>query len=622
MSDSVPAKRVSGVPQVPLEFFFTSMLPSLFDMAPQVEKFLSEDGHIVEGRWTHLSSSSPCGSNTTGSDSLNDLIQIFDTIVEVAGSVRKQPPNACFIASVPTGATPASCDAQIRLVTPEIDSESRFSTAVPWRLDTMRKPRESNNRGLIWSCQDVLRDDPCRRFTYGVTLEDGHLRIWFFSRSDELVSSPFAITAVSPFIQLFLCLAFATPEQLGYDTTISHCIDDAGGPQLKITLGSTVYVTKRLLSDHRADAVCGRATRVWEAYREHDADRCSVAVKDLWTSVDTVQEGVQLSELREKLRNLIDPGTPYPEQYFLTVLDHGYVQTSDGMDDHTLDIMTRGSFPPTGSAHYPRKHYRIVFQDVGVPVHRLHSMSEVLRALADSTRALQLLYRLGLVHRDVSAGNILFVDGIGKLSDLEYLKSFMGPASPPSDEPLIGTAAYTSGEAAARTYGFIPDTGEIIGPHPPPFRFNPLHDLESTMWIGFWTLLYHRRDDRTMKAIHDKYFPPEFTSVTVNDRMVAMSHGFKPVNQSDPLFPAMHILHSLRRALYKRYTAFEGDFSNQYLFFDGATPSNGSAFDGIHSTFIAEYEKAALASEDIPLWSSERVKRKISCGDANRVSPE
>ncbi|KAJ7177990.1 hypothetical protein C8R46DRAFT_834015, partial [Mycena filopes] len=58
-----------------------------------------------------------------------------------------------------------------------------------------------------------------------------------------------------------------------------------------------------------------------------------------------------------------------------------------------------------------------------------------------------------------------------------------------------GTADYTSGEAAARSYCFIPtaydEEGQPLPVRPPPFRFNPLHDLESTFWIGVWTILYH-----------------------------------------------------------------------------------------------------------------------------------
>jgi hypothetical protein len=35
--------------------------------------------------------------------------------------------------------------------------------------------------------------------------------------------------------------------------------------------------------------------------------------------------------------------------------------------------------------------------------------------------------RIGYVHRDISTGNVLVVDGGGRLSDLEYAKPFVLP---------------------------------------------------------------------------------------------------------------------------------------------------------------------------------------------------
>ncbi|KAJ6511298.1 hypothetical protein C8R47DRAFT_1314307 [Mycena vitilis] len=361
-------KTVIGVPEVPLEFFLTAILPPVAEPVPDTEAELGKDGLIVDGLWTLNSSR----ASTSGKvpDHFGDLVQIFDAVVEAAEKVLRRPPNARLVHSVPDavpGSHPPLPDAQMRLIAPDSDSSSCFATGVPWRIESMRGPMESNNHELIWSCQDVLRDDPRRRFTYGVTLDDTQMRIWFFSRAEELVSCPFdCMTEVSALIQIFLRLAFATQEQLGYDTTMSRFIDDAGSTQMKITVAGTAYITKKLLSDQRADAVCGRTTRVWEAYREDDPARTSVALKDLWSSVDTVQEGSQLLELHNQLRSLADPATPRPPaEYFLTVLDHGFVQTSDGVDDHTSDVMTRGSRPPTGMPHHPRKHYRIVFKEVG-----------------------------------------------------------------------------------------------------------------------------------------------------------------------------------------------------------------------------------------------------------------
>ncbi|KAJ7094058.1 hypothetical protein B0H15DRAFT_151423 [Mycena belliarum] len=475
-----------------------------------------EEGHVLDDKWKILHSSTPRGSSLPPERGMpeleRDLIQFFNQIVSVAERVWKRSPNARLFNS-PTRANVSSLppvpDAQIRLVSPEFEPESRFATAVPWKLKSLRSPQESNEKDLIWSCQDVLRDDPRRRFSYGVTLDGSELRIWFFSRSHELVTPPLnCLTETSRLIHLLLALTFASPEELGYDETMTQFIDDSDAVQYKIQVGTAVYITTKLLSDHRNNAVCGRTTRVWEAYREDDPERAPVALKDLWTSTGAIQEGDQLLDLHEKLKTLEDSATPHPPgQYFLTVLNHGFVQTSSGEDDHTVDIMTRGCSPPIGGDSRARKHYRIVFKEVGTPVHNLERLSDVMRALADATQALRILYRLGLVHRDVSAGNILLVDGIGKLSDLEYLKSFKGPSSH-LDERIIGTAEYTSGEAAARIFCYIPqicndidtsndDIDIFDAPVPPPFRFVP--SMMSNPRCGLGSGLFYIMDETRVK---------------------------------------------------------------------------------------------------------------------------
>ncbi|KAJ7177993.1 hypothetical protein C8R46DRAFT_1346259 [Mycena filopes] len=629
-------KSVAGVPQVPLEFFFKAVLPLVDDSYPTVHAELLKAGLIANGRWKSLDSL-PALAKGHVEHQFAALVQVFNKIASVAETIYQRPPTALLIQS--TGdefneAATAVPDVQIRLCTSEFASKSCFPTAVPWKLQRMRTHLQSNDHELIWSCQDVLRDDTCRRFTYGVTLDGTDLRIWFFSRSHELVSSSFSCTDVSTVLRLFLSLAFASPEQLGYDTTMSHFIDEAGNAQIRLKVAATVYVTKKLLSDAHSDAVCGRTTRVWEAYREDDPSRLSVAVKDLWTAADAIQEGLQLMELYDKINALPDPGMENPTRYFLTVLDHGFVQTSDGVDDHTVAVMARGSLPPIADPHSPRKHYRIVFKEVGTPIHGLKSLSEVMRALADATQALRLLYRLGLVHRDVSAGNILLVNGLGILSDLEFARPFKGPSSQRPGDCFIasprfldltcsnlyhqGTANYTSGEVAAEFYSHVLETCKPLDApsytETPPFRFNPFHDVESTLWIGFWTILYHRRNDPAFGELFDRYFPPRSSDITLDRRMLAISCGFLSLDESDPLCPAMDILHDARRQLYKHYTAFEGDLVRKLALLDQEAPSAGSVFDDIHDIFTALYEKAASQCEGV-LFAAPDAGRKRKASD-------
>ncbi|KAK7019837.1 hypothetical protein R3P38DRAFT_3198221 [Favolaschia claudopus] len=225
--------------------------------------------------------------------------------------------------------------------------------------------------------------------------------------------------------------------------------------------------------------------------------------------------------------------------------------------------------------------------------------------------ALQILYQLGLIHRDVSAGNILLVDGVGKLTDLEFMRSYRGPINPSSlVDRYIGTANFTAGEVAAARYAY-PSTahGAKHFSEDPPFRFNPFHDVESTLGQGFLTsplsLSFHQ-DDRSMP---DDRNPVRFL-------LVGVSHPFNAV---------LEVLHDVRFDLYRRYMLFESDFTNQYRFLeDEMVPLSSSPFRDVHSIVIAHYEKAALCSEGLVFLERARTdtsKRKATTAPATPEPP-
>ncbi|KAJ7747916.1 hypothetical protein DFH07DRAFT_573529 [Mycena maculata] len=601
---SNPDVFISGVPQIPLETFFSSLLhPVSSGVCSEVRARLMKQNRLVQGSWTESN------RDSTPRNSLKALETIFDAVVGAATDVF-----AGSLGTVQTEFILSSCDpnsntfeylphAQFQLMSHNADDGHPWlSTAIPWRSDEDAYDPKSNHENIIWNCHDVLREDPRRRFIFGITLDATEMRLWFFSRTHHVVSESvdFAKEPDS-LIRLFLIIAFAMPEHLGYDATMSYFVDDSKTVQFRLSLNDVVYVTKRLLSDNRSNVICGRATRVWEAYREDDPDRTSVVIKDLWTSIDVVQEGVQLLELHERLRALGDPGTPRPPgDYFLTVLAHGFVKTTDGIDDHTVDVMMRaGTFPVDSANHSPRKHYRIVFKEVGVALDRLLSLSETFQALADATRALSLLHRLGFVHRDVSAGNILLVDGVGKLSDLEFIESF-GKLVFHAGLPGIGTPEYTSVEVAFDCYLWMPSPATMpVIEKPagdaedtmPPFRFNPLHDLESTLWIAFWALSYHRRNDDVHARVLDKYFHerPSDQGIDIISRMMAMKAGFPrpPIGDSSTL--VTDLLNLLRRLLLDQYIAFEQDFDARFALLH--TPALATPLD-IARLFVDRYEMA------------------------------
>ena len=93
-----------------------------------------------------------------------------------------------------------------------------------------------------------------------------------------------------------------------------------------------VYETIDIIADMSSD-LCGRATRVYEAYDvENPGTR--VMVKDSWVDANLPKEGDTLSEI-------LDNASEDEKAMFLTVLLHGVV-TIDGRQDSTQDLLMNG----------------------------------------------------------------------------------------------------------------------------------------------------------------------------------------------------------------------------------------------------------------------------------------
>ncbi|KAI6040161.1 hypothetical protein EDC04DRAFT_2567491 [Pisolithus marmoratus] len=149
-----------------------------------------------------------------------------------------------------------------------------------------------------------------------------------------------------------------------------------------------------------------------------------------------------------------------------------------------------------------RIHSRLVFKEVFQPTYELGRLDTVFETLQDARKALQILYSVDWVHRDVSAGNVLHVGQMGKLADLEYAKHM---DSKTSHEVLTGTLEFMPCEVEARKYLFTAHRPKPKGrTFKPPFKLNPLHDMESTRWIPIWVLYYHADQDGSR---FDGFFP-------------------------------------------------------------------------------------------------------------------
>ncbi|KAJ7094065.1 hypothetical protein B0H15DRAFT_151602 [Mycena belliarum] len=660
------------VPICPLEYFFQSIFRASkvsLPLVAEVRTILDRKKSLVEGRWKQYK------NNPRNMKELEDVVyspiaQIHATIVAAGKPLLKKlgldpalklvaEPTKSPIGENKNATRPDSYSTMIQQTFLKllmmVYRESWFSIPVTWEFKKSEEEEFDNIRKTLYNLNHILSNDPRRRFAFGITIENTRLRLWFASRSGVLVSEDVDFIAEpNVFIRLVLTLAFATPHELGFDETISQFKDQANFTQYKMVVDGRTFITIKPLSDYRATGIRGSGTRVWLVHDEEDPEKRHV-LKDTWIPRGTMTEGDQLRRLHEKLAAVEHTGDREPSDYFLTVLEDGYVCVSDATgfsSDDTLDVILGGldipedagvmtitedtepeicrpstalshagrkthrshhtglpSAPkPEASAttrqhHYHRIHYRVVFKEFGKTLHEMDSLSAVMCALGDATQALKFLHYLGWVHRDVSPGNILVVGGRAKVADLECLKPYREDKEGESEDLCTGakehrtaTSQYTAVEVALKTWYFRPPDPVISLP----FFFIPLHDLESILWIGFWVVTRYKVEDifslGQIRIFNDCFG----AKATHNQRFKFLFQQCKLLKASD--FPGafssvVEMLQKFTRQLHIDHSTFEKDL-------DPATLD----LTRIHEEFVDGFAKAAKLSQDVQFVKDKSTK--------------
>ncbi|KAH7904218.1 hypothetical protein BJ138DRAFT_1019438, partial [Hygrophoropsis aurantiaca] len=555
---------------VPLDYFQEAFLPPLQISADALKVSLTNEGVLNQvGRWTHFPNN-PAADPQREEPAFEPLEAIFGAVIRLAQPLVGRGPTLEFRRNptVPPQCTRTNTsrpDAYMLVLNkksvddptkPPVDlrvSWDDIAVSLEYKKKHGADDRDDNDEKIIWSLHHVMRSDPCRRATFGVTIEDTRTRFWFTCRSATIVSEEFNfIENTAPLTHFFCALAFAEEHQQGWDPTCRRVWDELFGIQYDIefrdAVGKTrVYRTTRVLSDFGAEALRGHGTRVFEAYltggkeegREDKTQR--VAIKDAWRDSDRLREDQILRGILKDVKE--KNGTHAAEEagkYFLTVHQAEDVQIG-GMTDHTFDLLfhghaippdysyiglksekelshtlytpsvgnvpllpTRGNPVGAGAVHkiQHKIHFRIVFDEVCEPTYKLDMLAVVFSILYDAAQVFKILHNVGWVHRDVSIGNVLYFNGRVKLSDLEYAKK-MGTDS--GHEVCTGTVNFMACEIEGQRYLFYKTDAElkekyvpaeaagldITCPSRPEFSFNPLHDLEALCWIAVWILFYH-----------------------------------------------------------------------------------------------------------------------------------
>ncbi|KAF8685768.1 hypothetical protein RHS04_00483 [Rhizoctonia solani] len=366
---------------------------------------------------------------------------------------------------------------------------------------------------VVWSMHQVMRNDPCRRYVHGLTCEGTTARLWFNDRCDIVASDEFDVNKArvqdwrSPII-IMLSTLLATPSEIGYDPTILKVAPSPGStnqdrePYYDITIHSpdagelTMYRTTRVISDVGVDGKVGRGTRVWEVKKlaNNEPTGPLYVLKDVWSHPDREAEHVKLKTIRGEQE-------AYAE-HFLTPLDYGFVPPNPEIpalpDSTDKTLGSEKPFDPTGVvlnlhpescvitmlrsitstsrdsvekpddvpgppqprfcafgclSKRPRQYCRIVFREIGTPVHNLRIFADTFIAIQGGMKGLHAMHLSNYVHRDVSSENILLVPDSGRIKrqgvimDLEYAKRIRDARVP--HDVKTGAAAFMATKVAA-----------------------------------------------------------------------------------------------------------------------------------------------------------------------------
>ncbi|KAG9218182.1 hypothetical protein CCMSSC00406_0010224 [Pleurotus cornucopiae] len=422
-----------------------------------------------------------------------------DTVIksQIAGSDNKV--DGCFTSEHPESKT--------------LDT-SHLACILEYGLNSTQVA-ENNKQALSASVQ-IMNDDVCRMFTYGITIIEDCVTLWYHSRSHSMISEPFSFVE-NPrlLIKVFMSFLFATEEELGYDPIVMR---DAKGDYI-YRIPSTeqgqqrdrFFRTTASIAEYRSNNITGRMARVWKVVECNPSGAVlspsepSRVLKDVWLEDSALTESQIQSQIFEDIKKFfrdkqdarylaferlrpsisdLERNDRYRKYFIQIVADYDGRRTKPRLPNsqrkrrlfstvEPLALPTTsnrggsGTPCPTESKitfdegpreFAPRKQYRVIFGEVCEAVGDLGTAGEVADVLSQAIVALRLMYCAGWVHRDISSGNILAHRRSSsspwqvKLSDLVYARQFSDSDRNVGDDPKTGTPYFMPHEILSSRY--------------------------------------------------------------------------------------------------------------------------------------------------------------------------
>ena len=465
------------------------------------------------------------------------------------------------------------------------------------------KADEDNHQSTFLQLAQYVREvfrTQDRRFVLGFTLCGPRLRLWQFDRSGSSASTSFDINeAGDRFVHVMLGYYLMSEEQLGFDPTI-HRADGRHWIEIRRNNSTERLFVESEITKHAA--IIGRATRCWRAYVGEGDARRRFVVKDSWQYKEREEEGdlikyatskevthigqyyhhetVQCSGKDDDILGNVRRGmmSQCGRQRFIekpvtqsSTSEFGDKTTSTNSKSgsklrkrvnsssptpsrSSKRSRTSPSEPPT-EATQNRIHRRVVTSTPGKPLNEASSRLAIVAAFSGAITGQYFCYQrreypinfighqsligAGILHRDISIGNILLTEteDDGFLIDLDLAIKVKDhePSGAPS---RTGTRVFMSIRA-------------LLGDH---HIF--MHDLESFFWVFFWICVHYEGPEKDGKMRQQRDTIYEEWNYESPDKLATLKSGtissqiFESVDKHvtkycTPLLPCLKELHGV-----------------------------------------------------------------------------
>ncbi|KAF8573423.1 hypothetical protein K439DRAFT_1642992 [Ramaria rubella] len=248
----------------------------------------------------------------------------------------------------------------------------------------------------------LFRKQPNRRFAYGLLISERTLEIYMFDRAGGVRSETLDYHKNwTVFCAIIAGISSLKEELLGFDLTIAN---DKGYTFIKTResvapRGLSYRVVREL---YHSDHLLSRGTVVWAV--SLDGQDGDLVIKDTWVP-SAFEKGKQNEAvlLRRAHRKGVTNG--------IAQLRH-YEEVQVGAIMDTVVNNRRMALTRSAAFDIEKRHVRLVFSSLGVPLDHFASKLELVGAFHDCVMAHRELYfKAGIIHRDISLGNLLINRG-------------------------------------------------------------------------------------------------------------------------------------------------------------------------------------------------------------------